>query len=165
MTLTSSYIFLHRLLILFIFPIVGQVLHMDRNDYYGGESTSLNLIQARNMLELWWISVFCTEMQLPRPIMIWCLFKSYCIIYSHGSLHLYYHFKNFFTFYLPNLTGWYDFGSFGKGLGEMINPQLIWVPVEITMLTWYRRFLSISFLCFVSCNDDTFEKLFSFGCN
>ena len=27
--------------------IVYQVLHMDKNDYYGGESTSLNLIQAR----------------------------------------------------------------------------------------------------------------------
>ncbi|CAL9060575.1 unnamed protein product [Musa banksii] len=26
-----------------------RVLHMDRNDYYGGESTSLNLIQARNI--------------------------------------------------------------------------------------------------------------------
>ena len=26
--------------------MVRQVLHMDRNDYYGGESTSLNLIQV-----------------------------------------------------------------------------------------------------------------------
>ncbi|CAD5187300.1 unnamed protein product [Musa acuminata subsp. malaccensis] len=26
-----------------------RVLHMDRNDYYRGESTSLNLIQARNI--------------------------------------------------------------------------------------------------------------------
>lgn len=26
--------------------LVNQVLHMDRNDYYGGESTSLNLIQV-----------------------------------------------------------------------------------------------------------------------
>ncbi|CAL9194778.1 unnamed protein product [Musa hybrid cultivar] len=26
-----------------------RVLHMDRNDYYGGESSSLNLIQARNI--------------------------------------------------------------------------------------------------------------------
>ena len=25
-----------------------QVLHMDRNDYYGGDSTSLNLNQARS---------------------------------------------------------------------------------------------------------------------
>ncbi|RWV98621.1 hypothetical protein GW17_00038517 [Ensete ventricosum] len=25
------------------------VLHMDRNGYYGGESTSLNLVQARNI--------------------------------------------------------------------------------------------------------------------
>jgi len=28
------------------FIFVSQVLHMDRNDYYGGESASLNLIQV-----------------------------------------------------------------------------------------------------------------------
>lgn len=35
-----------------------QVLHMDRNDYYGGQSASLNLNQARNLhIELWSRSV------------------------------------------------------------------------------------------------------------
>jgi len=30
----------------FVYVLLSQVLHMDRNDYYGGESASLNLIQV-----------------------------------------------------------------------------------------------------------------------
>lgn len=38
--------------------VAMQVLHMDRNDYYGGESASLNLNQARNLRgKLWRQSV------------------------------------------------------------------------------------------------------------
>jgi RAB protein geranylgeranyltransferase component A len=29
-----------------VYVLLSQVLHMDRNDYYGGESASLNLIQV-----------------------------------------------------------------------------------------------------------------------
>jgi RAB protein geranylgeranyltransferase component A len=31
--------------------MILQVLHMDRNDYYGGDSTSLNLNQVSNSNE------------------------------------------------------------------------------------------------------------------
>jgi RAB protein geranylgeranyltransferase component A len=30
-----------------------QVLHMDRNSYYGGDSASLNLSQVRSALQDW----------------------------------------------------------------------------------------------------------------
>lgn len=33
-------------LVVILCLMLNQVLHMDRNDYYGGESTSLNLIQV-----------------------------------------------------------------------------------------------------------------------
>lgn len=35
-----------------VLVMVFQVLHMDRNDYYGGDSTSLNLNQVSNSNEL-----------------------------------------------------------------------------------------------------------------
>jgi hypothetical protein len=36
----------------FVYVLLSQVLHMDRNDYYGGESASLNLIQV-------WLFTIC----------------------------------------------------------------------------------------------------------
>lgn len=39
-----------------------QVLHMDKNDYYGGESTSLNLNQVK--LYLFCIVKFCSNLSL-----------------------------------------------------------------------------------------------------
>ena len=41
-----------------------QVLHMDRNDYYGGDSTSLNLNKARSHKSLIFVpfeTETCTE--------------------------------------------------------------------------------------------------------
>jgi RAB protein geranylgeranyltransferase component A len=38
-----------------------QVLHMDRNDYYGGDSTSLNLNQARTYNKSMIFVLFDTE--------------------------------------------------------------------------------------------------------
>lgn len=43
--------------------IVNQVLHMDRNDYYGGESSSLNLIQVLKCTVL--LKVFWDYLQIP----------------------------------------------------------------------------------------------------
>lgn len=38
-----------------LLSVDGQkVLHMDRNDYYGGESASLNLTQVRGLLACAW---------------------------------------------------------------------------------------------------------------
>ena len=45
----DNIMFLHHYyccLVTDILHLIYQVLHMDRNDYYGGESTSLNLIQV-----------------------------------------------------------------------------------------------------------------------
>lgn len=36
-----------------------QVLHMDKNDYYGGESSSLNLIQVTSLIMVW--NLICTN--------------------------------------------------------------------------------------------------------
>ena len=42
---------------------VNQVLHMDRNDYYGGESSSLNLIQVLCLKSF--VEIFSRYLQIP----------------------------------------------------------------------------------------------------
>lgn len=69
---------------------------MDRNDYYGGESTSLNLVQV--------ISLNLGHDSFVLFVSPICLIELICF-------------------------------SFGRGLKEVINLQLNWVLVEITMLT------------------------------
>lgn len=51
------------ILLFFLFKCLSnQVLHMDRNDYYGGESTSLNLIQVSAFWNL--VNIFLMYAQL-----------------------------------------------------------------------------------------------------
>lgn len=44
---------------LFVMDDSVQVLHMDRNDYYGGESTSLNLNQVSFISYLCFFFYYC----------------------------------------------------------------------------------------------------------
>ena len=90
--------------------LVNQVLHMDRNDYYGGESTSLNLIQV-------YVVILCATCMI-KLVPFFLLVILMLLMYSSG-----------------------------RGLEEVISPQIIWVLVGTIMWTWSQRFLSSSLYC------------------
>lgn len=91
-----------------------QVLHMDRNDYYGGESTSLNLIQVI----IHWICKRYPDL-LKHPKAYIAIQSSLCIMFD----------------------GLFQSLSCGRSLEEVISLQLTWVLVEIITSTWSLRCL------------------------
>jgi hypothetical protein len=91
--------------------LVNQVLHMDRNDYYGGESTSLNLVQVVFLLcHLIFIEV-CNFI-LPFYLLEFNSLFTALVILIYSS---------------------------GRGSGEVISLQQIWALVGIIMWTWSLR--------------------------
>ena len=60
--------------------MMKQVLHMDRNDYYGGESTSLNLVQVglvSSFILSWFYFLNILTKSLPIVTWIWQLWKRF----------------------------------------------------------------------------------------
>lgn len=86
-----------------------QVLHMDRNDYYGGESTSLNLFQvcSRNALVAGFFFLFCDYRVLHSYLLFQVSYGTNC--------------------------------SYGRSLRTVISPQRIWAPAGTTMWIWSQR--------------------------
>jgi len=96
-----------------------KVLHMDRNDYYGGESSSLNLIKVTHLTH--------------DP---WNHCHSVCCIFSHAfsAFEIAYYPFSFLTFSGRPLFAWCVISS-GRDSKAMTPLPSIWVSAKNTMLT------------------------------
>ena len=86
---------------------------MDRNDYYGGESTSLNLIQVSFLL------CYLKFVEVTFEVCNFLLLLYFLVLFIDCFYHYYY-----FLIY-----------SFGRGSEEMTSLRHIWAQVGIIMLT------------------------------
>lgn len=108
-----------------------QVLHMDRNDHYGGASSSLNLMQV------------ILDMRIHSPSSFF-LQRNTSILMSSDLFILFFGFSfQNFIFLL------YSFGSVSR---EMTSLKNNWGQAESTMLIWYLRYLEFYATFYYQCD-------------